>query len=202
MQEKGILTHAFSSFWKNENFQPFNFVTYIWMLKEKMKLYILYHGQIGFIEGNSFKKKMSQKDVCLISLLLICSEKFWKTARNLDNMLKVKCQILCYSSFCPQCCDGKCPPCEQMCNKTLGCKKHKCNSRCHTGMSIKYFVQMTCLLLTNKYRIMQQCVNLVTISFELVFYNHIVQEAEPIMQWSNTQPTSLEPVCKVKVTVT
>lgn len=32
-----------------------------------------------------------------------------------------------------KCCDGKCPPCEQTCNKPLGCKNHKCASRCHPG---------------------------------------------------------------------
>ena len=32
-----------------------------------------------------------------------------------------------------QCCDGNCQPCDQQCNKSLGCKNHKCSSRCHRG---------------------------------------------------------------------
>ena len=32
-----------------------------------------------------------------------------------------------------QCCDGSCPRCELQCNKTLGCRNHKCASPCHTG---------------------------------------------------------------------
>ena len=33
----------------------------------------------------------------------------------------------------PQCCDDNCPPCEQTCNKTLSCRKHKCAAPCHLG---------------------------------------------------------------------
>ena len=32
-----------------------------------------------------------------------------------------------------QCCTGTCPPCDQPCNRSLGCKNHKCPSRCHQG---------------------------------------------------------------------
>lgn len=35
--------------------------------------------------------------------------------------------------FSLQCCDGNCVPCDQQCSKTLGCKNHKCSSRCHQG---------------------------------------------------------------------
>jgi len=34
-----------------------------------------------------------------------------------------------------QCCDGTCPSCEQPCGRTLGCRNHKCASRCHPGRS-------------------------------------------------------------------
>ncbi|XP_046852833.1 NF-X1-type zinc finger protein NFXL1-like [Xenia sp. Carnegie-2017] len=32
-----------------------------------------------------------------------------------------------------KCCDGGCPPCEQICNRQLNCKNHKCPSVCHQG---------------------------------------------------------------------
>ena len=35
--------------------------------------------------------------------------------------------------FCIKCCEGNCAPCEQLCNKLLLCKNHKCNMLCHLG---------------------------------------------------------------------
>lgn len=33
-----------------------------------------------------------------------------------------------------KCCDGNCPPCEQICNRNLHCRNHKCPSPCHQGL--------------------------------------------------------------------
>lgn len=35
--------------------------------------------------------------------------------------------------FCFQCCNGHCLPCEQICNRNLNCRNHKCPSQCHRG---------------------------------------------------------------------
>ena len=41
---------------------------------------------------------------------------------------------LCFPScFVLQCCPGNCPPCDQSCGRTLGCRNHKCPSGCHQG---------------------------------------------------------------------
>ncbi|XP_071058371.1 NF-X1-type zinc finger protein NFXL1-like, partial [Pseudochaenichthys georgianus] len=31
------------------------------------------------------------------------------------------------------CCPGNCPPCDQSCGRSLGCRNHKCPSGCHPG---------------------------------------------------------------------
>ena len=45
-----------------------------------------------------------------------------------------------------QCCDGDCPPCEQQCNRTMGCRNHKCSSRCHRGQ-LSFFLTQVCIFL-------------------------------------------------------
>ena len=49
------------------------------------------------------------------------------------SALLVFLKVLFVCNVFPQCCDGACPPCEQNCGKTLGCRNHKCPSRCHRG---------------------------------------------------------------------
>ncbi len=46
-----------------------------------------------------------------------------------------------------QCCDGQCPPCEQVCNKTLACRNHKCPSPCHQGVCV-----CVCVVISNVIR--------------------------------------------------
>ena len=43
-----------------------------------------------------------------------------------------------------QCCNGECPPCEQICNKQLGCRNHKCLAPCHTGKLFIAVAEVMC----------------------------------------------------------
>lgn len=51
-----------------------------------------------------------------------------------DLVCNVKCNKIrsCGVHSCKRkCCDGHCPPCEELCGRTLACKTHKCPSSCH-----------------------------------------------------------------------
>lgn len=53
-----------------------------------------------------------------------------------DISCERKCQILrdCGRHACRRrCCDGDCPPCSEICGRSLRCKNHKCPSPCHRG---------------------------------------------------------------------
>ena len=53
-----------------------------------------------------------------------------------------------------QCCDGRCPPCEQVCGRSLDCRNHKCAAPCHSGecvcVSMRHLVLSlsTCIYLS------------------------------------------------------
>ena len=52
------------------------------------------------------------------------------TLKNVEKLIYLKYK----------CCDGiECAPCEQLCNKMLSCKNHKCMSFCHDGVCYPVF---------------------------------------------------------------
>lgn len=42
-----------------------------------------------------------------------------------------------------RCCDGNCPPCEEVCNRKLRCGNHRCPATCHRG-PCRYVDQLLC----------------------------------------------------------
>uniref|UniRef100_A0A0K2TS52 Nuclear transcription factor, Xbox bindinglike 1 [Microtus ochrogaster] n=1 Tax=Lepeophtheirus salmonis TaxID=72036 RepID=A0A0K2TS52_LEPSM len=67
-----------------------------------------------------------------------CGTKSKEVPCTTEFLCDIKCKMLrnCGKHSCnKKCCDGSsCLSCEQLCNKTLSCKNHKCPSICHTGI--------------------------------------------------------------------
>ncbi|XP_023231990.1 NF-X1-type zinc finger protein NFXL1-like [Centruroides sculpturatus] len=88
----------------------------------------------------SNQKCMCGKELCLRP----CASPEWQCntvsslqkmalARTYHTLLRNPLEIDEHYLFVTTCCDGNCPPCEQLCGRTLNCKNHKCSSRCHLG---------------------------------------------------------------------